>query len=405
MEDHTSLTQLAFVLAAAFGGGAMLQRLHQPVLVGYILAGVILGPSVLGIVSDKDQIAFMAELGILLLMFVVGIELDLKRFAPVYKPAIITTVLQITAGVLGMFALGMVFDWPLARILMLGFALSLSSTAVAIKILKDAGVLDSMLGRTATGVLIAQDIAVIPMLLIMTALSGSGNGVTVLELTKIGLSVGLLAGLVILLKLRPAWMDKMIDAIPVEGQTAVVALAFCFVFAALAGLVGLSTAYGAFIAGLVIGNTAKRHAYEENIRPIFDVLMMIFFLSIGLLIDLSFIQEKFWRILILLMLAMTIKTGINVLIFRLEGFSRRNSLLMGAVLGQIGEFSFVLAALGLATGAIIDVGYKYVVSIIALSLVLTPIWLHALRVFYIRRRYRLYRRNVNKRRKATQTGA
>jgi len=386
MEDHSALTQLALLLAAAFLGGALLQRLRQPVLVGYILVGFVLGPSVLGVVHDQEQIKTLAGLGILILLFIVGMELDLKKFAPVYKAAIIVTLSQIVIGVGAMFALGLLFDWSLARILLLGFAVSLSSTAVAIKLLQDMRELNTTLGRAAIGILIAQDIAVIPMLLIIGAMSG--DSFNILQIPKIILALGFMAGLIVILNRKPEWFSKLVDFVPQENQTAVTAMAICFSAAALAGLAGLSAAYGAFLAGLVIGNTTKRSTYEENILPIFEVLMMVFFLSIGLLIDLDFLIEKFTQVFSLLIIAMTLKTIINITILKWLGFSRRNSFVIGAALGQVGEFSFILAALGLASGAIMPDGYKYVVSIIALSLVITPVWLYAVRRMNLLRRRR-----------------
>ena len=390
MQDHVgTLTQLALVLAAAFAGGALLQRLRQPVLVGYILVGILLGPSVLGVISDEHQIKTLAEMGILLLLFVIGMELDLKKFAPVYRLALITTAAQIGAGLTAALILGNIFGWPLPRILLLGFAVSLSSTAVAIKLLQDMKETNTTLGRGAIGILIAQDIAVIPMLLVMSALDG--GSVNLLDLLKIALAIGLMVALIYTLKTKPHWFSRLMKLIPARDQTAVVALALCFSAAALADLLGLSAGYGAFLAGLVIGNTTERHAYEINITPIFDVLMMVFFLSIGLLIDLPFIQEKFARIAALLGVVMLMKTILNIGILRTLGLSRRNAIVMGATLAQIGEFSFILAALGLESGAIQDTGYKYVISIIALSLVITPIWLYAVRQMNLIR-YRTYKR-------------
>ncbi|MCB9987831.1 MAG: cation:proton antiporter [Rhodospirillales bacterium] len=382
MEAHASnLTELALILATAFAGGAILQRLHQPVLVGYILVGFLLGPSVLGLVHDKHQIETLAELGILLLLFVVGMELDLKKFAPVYKAAIITTLAQIVFALGSAFALGSLFDWPLARVLLLGFAVSLSSTAVAIKLLQESGKLNTDLGRSAIGILIAQDIAVIPMLLIIGAMSG--GTIHPLEFLKIVLAITFLVTVVLILNKKPERLSYLISCIPASSQTAVTALALCFSAAALAGLLGLSAAYGAFLAGLIIGNTAERHMYEEHIAPIFDVLMMVFFLSVGLLIDLDFLIEKIWRVLALLGVIMVLKTVINVFILRALGYSKRSAFVMGAILGQIGEFSFVLAALGLSTASILPEAYNYVISVIALSLIITPLWLYLIRRLWI----------------------
>ncbi len=377
MEHDNTLTELALILAAAFLGGTVLNRLKQPVLVGYIVVGFLVGPSVFGIIHDEKQVQVFAEFGILLLLFIVGIELDLKKFAPVYKAAIIVACSQITISLLSMFALGQLLDWPLARILLLGFALSLSSTAVAIQLLKDRGELNTHLGRSTIGILIAQDIAVIPMLLIVNGLGG--DNFNVFDITKLVFALSFMAALIYSLNKYPQFFTKIIDRIPVENQSAVTGLALCFSAAALSGLIGISTAYGAFLAGLILGNTSKHAAYEANIRPIFEVLMMVFFLSIGLLLDIEFLFNNFSVVMLLLLLAMGVKTIVNIYLLKRLGFSRKNSFIMGASLGQIGEFSFVLAALGLSVGAILPEGYKFVVSIIALSLIVTPVWLYSVR--------------------------
>ena len=134
MEEHASnLSQIAVVLAAAFAGGSILRRFGQPVIVGYILVGMLLGPSFLGLVSPGGEISFLSQLGILLLLFIIGLELDVHRFMDVYKIAVSTTVLQIAAGVAVIGLIGWYSDWSINKILILGFAVSLSSTAVALK--------------------------------------------------------------------------------------------------------------------------------------------------------------------------------------------------------------------------------------------------------------------------------
>lgn len=385
MEASGSLTEFAFVLAAACAGGAVLNKFKQPVLVGYVLAGIILGPSVLGFVHDTEQIRIMAEFGILLLLFIVGIELDLKKFAPVYRVAVITTIVQIGTSLFVMMLLGWLFQWSMERVLLLSFAVSLSSTAVAIKLLQDMGEIHTNAGRTAIGILIAQDIAVIPMLLVVDAMGGEGFHPT--DFIKIVLAVGFLAGVILLLKKKSEWFKRFIPEAASAGQTTIAAMAFCFLASALAGMVGLSAAYGSFLAGLIIGNTSKSQSFEENIKPIFDVLIMVFFLSVGLLIDLSFVIEKLGTILTLLFLVMFIKTFINIGMLRILGMRQRHAYVMGSVLGQIGEFSLVLAAVGLSGGMIVEEGYKYVISVTALSLVCTPFWLYGIR------RARLLKRN------------
>lgn len=379
--DHAGfLSELALVLAAAFIGGALLQKLKQPVLVGYILVGIVLGPSMLGVVHSAEQVSLFAELGILLLLFIVGIELDINKFRPVYKIALSLTVIQIVLGLGTMMLLSHFFDWPWQRAVMLGFAVALSSTAVAIKLLQDMGEMDSHLGRVTLGVLIAQDLAVIPMFLIMGAL-GKGEALMLADYTRIIGAIAFMILFIYTIGLHPEWLvklkNKLRRLLPSRDQHTIVALGLCFSAAALTSRLGLSASYGAFLAGILIGHLGNREQYEKEITPIFNVLIMVFFLSVGLLIDFRFLIDHIWDVLALLAVAMTLKTVVNVSVLHWLGLSWRHSVTIGATLGQIGEFSFVLAALGLAAGAIDDAGHKMVVLVIALSLIATPLWMMA----------------------------
>ena len=398
MEDHASnLSQIALVLAAAFAGGSILKRFGQPVIVGYILVGMLLGPSFLGLVRTGGEISFLSELGILLLLFIIGLELDVHRFMDVFKVAVSTTALQITAGLVTIGLIGWGLDWSINRILILGFAVSLSSTAVALKLLEDMGESNTPMGNLAMGILVAQDLAVIPMLLVISTLNEAG-GNFLLEIEDVLRIVFAMAFMVVMIcalggrDVGPLKFSQMrIPSLPDSGQNVLVALTVCFTAAALSGAIGLSASYGAFLAGLAIGSTHKKEAYEEEIRPIFELLMMIFFLSVGIMIDFKFIIEHIFSIALVLFALLFLKTIFNITILRWQGLSRRHAIMLGASLGQAGEFSFVLAALGLSSAAILPEAYKYVVAIIALSLILTPVWTVAMRRMDLLRRGRIYR--------------
>jgi len=381
MDEHLALTHLATVLAAAFIGGAVFQKLKQPVLVGYIIVGIILGPSFLSVVSGREEIALMAELGILLLLFIAGMELDLNNFRKVAKVSVITCGAQIMIGLIMMSIFGLILDWPVNRCILLGFAVSLSSTAVALKILDDTGLRPTRIGESSLGILIAQDIAVIPMILIIGALNTEA-GFNYIGILKMAVALFIMIAIVFLFTSRPKIFDKIWEKFDkfhqkaMQGQTAITGLAVCFTASALAGFFGLSAAYGAFLAGLLIGNTMGQKKMEAHTKPIFDVMIMVFFLSIGLLIDLQFIREHIWTTIFLLFITMLLKTIVNVSVLRWQGIEKREAYVTGAVLAQVGEFSFILAAMGLSAHTIQEDGYKYVVAIISLSLLVTPLWLY-----------------------------
>jgi CPA2 family monovalent cation:H+ antiporter-2 len=393
-EIHHALTQIALVLAAAFAGGAIFHHMKQPALVGYIIVGIILGPSVLGLVENQTNIAVMAELGILLLLFIAGMELDLNRFKSVSRIAIMTCAAQITLGLATMFMMGHFFDWSLNMCILMGFAVSLSSTAVALKILEDMHMRSSRIGQVCVGVLIAQDIAVIPMILIVGALQ-SGEEVNYTGIMRLVLAVIVMGGLMYLLLKKPKFFERVwsfferYKSKAMRGQEAITALAFCFTASALAGLFGLSAAYGAFLAGIALGHTMNRKELEQKAQPIFEVMIMVFFLSIGLLIDLTFLSEHLWKTLSILFITMLLKTVVNYAILRWAGMDRNESLVSGTVLSQVGEFSFILAAMGVAASTIDADGYKYVVAIISLSLLVSPLWLYLVNRFHLIAQVRL----------------
>ncbi len=367
------LTEFAIVALVALTCGILLARLRQPPVVGYILAGVILGPSVLGLVANREGVALLAELGVLMLLFVVGMELSLANFKQVWKAALIATAAQIAAALAAMWLMGALLGWPLQLSILLGFALSLSSTAVVVKMLEEIGDSRDRIGETVVGILIAQDLAVVPMIIAVDAMGGETPNPFRLGVVVIA-ALGMVGAIVYLSGRRINLPFTRV----IEGSsdlTPLTALVFCFVAASVTGLIGLSPAYGAFLAGLVLGNSSVRRLMIRHTEPIQSVLLMVFFLSIGLLLDLQFILDNLGTVLVLLLLIAIAKTALNAAILKFLGQSWPNAFLTGTLLAQVGEFSFLLAAIGQSAGTIDVYNYKLVVCMTALSLALSPFWL------------------------------
>ena len=387
----SDLTGLAIIALAALACGMAMQRLRQPPVLGYILAGAILGPAGLGVTENREFIQLLAELGVLMLLFLIGMELSLRALREVWRLACAVTALQIAAGLLAMAALGVVLGWPLPLTLLLGFVVAVSSTAVAIKMLEELGELRSRTGQITIAILVVQDLAVVPMMLIVGSFGGAGGGGaggggaggggSAVEVSiKVALSVGFLALLVFYLLRRERLrlpFARMVgrdpDLIPLAG------LAFCFGAAAVSGLLGLSAAYGAFLAGLVIGNSTSRRVMIHHTGPIQAVLLMVFFLSIGLLLDFAYIWNNLGTVVLIVLFVAVLKTALNVVFIRVMGQPWPRAFLSGAVLAQLGEFSFVLAALGLSTGAIDDASHRLIVAVTVLSLLASSFWLETAR--------------------------
>jgi CPA2 family monovalent cation:H+ antiporter-2 len=375
------LTAIALIASIAVVFGLLLSKLRQPAIVGYVLAGLALGPSGAALVKSTGEVQTLAELGVILLLFVLGTELNVRFFLTQLGVALGCAFLQIAFSVAAAFGVGWLLDWPLAQTVLIGFLLSLSSTAVAVKMLEDLGDLDSDYGHLTVGALVAQDLAVVPMLLVLPALGGR-MAFDYRFLAQIGLALLLLGGTIWFLARQgrfalplAGWFRDDTDLAPLA------ILALCFSAASLSGLLGLTTAYGAFLAGLVLGNSTVQAATIRLIHPIQNVLLVVFFLSIGLLIDLQFVWRHLGTIAALLAAVVLTKTVINVLALRLLGQPFPRALAAGAVMAQIGEFSFVLAAAGLGARAIDKTGYRLAIAVIALSLVISPLWLGLARRF------------------------
>ena len=376
MHHGIDLTPIAIVLSLAFVSAFVFRRLHQPLLVGYILVGVLLGPLFLH--NDAGSaISVIAELGVLLLMFMIGLELDFRRFKKLFRPAIVVVVLQILAGCLLMLLFAYVQGMSLAQAVVLGFVVSLSSTAVAIGTLRDLRQENTEAGQTTTAVLIAQDLAVVPMLLVVGVL---GYGTLEFEaLVQTGVALVLvvctLVGIFYLVE-NPRIMRRITRFLDTTIEQPVIAgAALCFTAAAVSGVVGLSTAYGAFAAGLLLGNMGELSEKLENaVKPLYDLLIMIFFLSVGLIIDVGYIVDNIWSVGMLLGVVLVFKTLINYGIIELIGLTKRGTSVAAASLGQVGEFSFILAGVALGYGILDNEVYQMVLVVIALSLILSPVW-------------------------------
>lgn len=374
MHSGIYLTEITLVVVAALAGGLAFVRLKQPPILGYILAGIILGPSGLGLIESREIVSTLAELGVLLLLFVVGMELNLRTFKKAWVITTLCTTLQIVSALAITFLLAPLFGWSIGVSLLFGFVMSLSSTAAVVNMLENINEFRTESGQYAVGVLIAQDLAIIPMILILRNLGKSGldHGL----ILKLVLSISLIVILITYLSRKQRVRIPLTQIISgVKELTPIACLTFCFAAAAISGLIGLSAAYGAFLAGLVLGNTHERLILLETTQPIQSTLLMVFFLSIGLLLDIKFIMDHWGMVLILLFVITIVKTGLNIGILHLLRLPWSQSFLIGVVLAQLGEFAFLLASVGYETKIIDSYGQKLIIALTVLSLGVSPIWL------------------------------
>jgi CPA2 family monovalent cation:H+ antiporter-2 len=381
-EPHMTMDPIIpLIVSIAFGVlvmGAVLHRVRQPLIVGYICVGVLLGPHVSGIIPDAHSMERLGELGLVLLLFFLGTEMSLPELLRRWRIPFLGTLLQVLASVGIVLLLGSWLDWPLGRSILLGFVISLSSSAVIIPLLKEWGEADTELGQDILGINLAQDLAVVPMLIVVGALHGEGGSGPPPALQVLG--VGAVAGLLVFLS-RRAGLRIPLRGFLLENEEAQVFFAFalCFGAALATNALGLSAAMGAFLGGIIVGSTGDLQWVKEHLRPFRILLVALFFLGVGAVLDLPFLYAHLGTVMALVAAALITNTFVNAVTLRVLGMPWSQGFYGGAILAGIGEFSFVLAILGVRTGAITDFGYQLTVAIIALTMVASPFWVRLYR--------------------------
>jgi K+:H+ antiporter len=354
--------------------GQLLHRMKQPYVVGYLITGIILGPHVIDLLGDRAVVERLGAMGVVFLLFFIGMEVSPRKLVATWKIAIIGTTAQILVSVGCVWLIGSWLDWPLSRSVLLGFVISLSSTAVVLKIMQDSNELETETGQNVLGVLLFQDMAIIPMLVIIGLISD--------EIPDGQHFVLQLAGSIIMISLVAYLMRKETIHLPLarwldgdHEMQVFTALAICFGLSLVTAFFGLSTALGAFVGGMLVGSARETEWVHKSLEPFRVIFVALFFASIGMLVDLTFILANLLQIGVLVIAVIVTNTFINAIIIRLLGDSWRDSFYSGSLLSQIGEFSFVLAAVGMQAKLISHYGYQLIVAVIALSLIVSPAWI------------------------------
>lgn len=366
-------TDIILLVVAAFFCGMLLQRLGQPLILGYILVGVVLGPHTGGLtVSHIHDIELLAEIGVALLLFALGLEFSLKDLKPVRKVALIGTPIQIILTVALGMGIGhfMGLDWIPS--LWLGALISLSSTMVILKTLMNQGWMGTLSSKVMVGMLLIQDLAVIPMMIILPQLNDPTMGLAAIGWASVK-AAAFIAGVVLLgTKLLPRVLARVADF----GSRELFLLAIATIglgVGYVTYMLGLSFAFGAFVAGMVLSESDYGHQALSDIIPLRDLFGLLFFASVGMLFDPAFLFRHIGQVATLV-LAVSIGKGIVfALVARMFRYRNVIPLAVGLGLFQVGEFSFVLARVGLSTNSISSDLYALVLTTTILTMVLTPI--------------------------------
>ncbi len=378
MHMDPQLPVVVAVAAAIVALGLVLRRLGQPHVVAYLIAGAILGPHGVALVTETDTLTRVGDIGVVMLLFFVGMEMSFARVISNWRVAVLGTLLQIAISVGSVWILGSLFDWPASRIVLMGFVISLSSTAVVISIVRQWGLFESELGSDAIGILIVQDLALIPMLVTIGLMSEARPHTADVILQLVG--GGVMIALVVYVIRRGTISLPFASWIEDDHELQVfVALLLCLGFATFTGYFRVSAALGAFVAGFVVASARETDWVSRALEPLQVVFVSLFFVSIGMLIDFDFLRDYAGVLALTVLAVLLTNTFVNSSIVRLLGRDWGPAIFTGAILAQIGELSFVLVSLGLSVGIIGGFTYQLTVATISLSLLVSPAWIALVR--------------------------
>jgi monovalent cation:H+ antiporter-2, CPA2 family len=364
---------IIILVVTAFFCGLIMQRLRQPLILGYLLAGIILGPYTGGLtVTEPHDIELLAEIGVALLLFALGLEFSLKDLKPVKYIALIGTPIQILLTIgLGLL-LGKIQGWGWTTSLWFGALISLSSTMVILKTLMNQGWLGTLSSKVMIGMLIVQDLAVVPMMIILPQLNAPGAGLATVGIAAFKAVLFLAAMLLLGNKMLPILLRHIARLGSRElFLLAVTTISLGVGYATY--LAGLSFAFGAFIAGMVLSESDYGHQALSDIIPLRDLFGLLFFASVGMLLDPLFLVNHLGQVLLLVAMVCVGKGVIFAVVATIFRYGNVVPLAVGLGLFQIGEFSFVLARVGLGSGSISEDFYNLILATAVLTMVLTPI--------------------------------
>ena len=377
MHELPLLINIAVALVVAFIGGILARRIGLPTIVGYLLAGIVIGPFTPGFEGDMETIAQLAELGVIFLMFGVGLHFSLHDFWKVRSVAIPGALGRMIITTLLGYGLSQIWGWPISSGIVLGLSVSIASTVVLVRILMDRGLLNTQPGQAATGWVVVEDLATVLILVLMPTLASTTGG---FDWVQLGWTLLKAAGFVVILlfagtRLIPWILLRIAHTRSRElFILAVLAIALGVALGA-AELFGVSLALGAFVAGVVVSESPLSHQVGADILPFREAFAVLFFVSVGMLINPAYILNNLSAILMLTALIVLGKALIMILFGFIFPWPARTTLLLAAGLSQIGEFSFILGQQGMQLGLLDASQYSLILAGALLSIILnTPLF-------------------------------
>ncbi len=347
-------------------------RLKVPAIVGFLVTGIIAGPYGLGLIRAVHEVEILAEVGVVLLLFTIGIEFSLEKLLRIRKTVLLGGSIQVLLTILVTFFVVNRLGQPVGESIFIGFLISLSSTAIVLKLLQERAEVDSPHGRTDLGILIFQDVIIVPMILLTPLLAGAAgrSGEFFFIITAKGIAI--IGFVIVSAKWIVPRLLYQIARTRSQELFMVCIIVICLSVAWMTSSAGLSLALGAFMAGLIISESEYSHQALGSILPFRDVFTSFFFISVGMLLDVGFLFEHPATIAFIAVGILVLKSFIAGLAAFLLGLPLRTAILAGIALGQVGEFSFILSETGMEHGLLIGDAYQMFLACSVLTMAATP---------------------------------
>ena len=366
------LEELIILLAAAVLIIFISHKIKIPPVVGFLLTGILIGPGGFSLVRDTETIDALAEIGVVMLLFMIGLEFTLERLKRIQRNFWLGGGLQVLLTTIVSASLLVVLKVAVKEAVFYGFLVSLSSTAVVLKILSDRGETDTPQGRISLGILIFQDMAIVPMIALVPVLASAKVASPTAIFLRFFLSVAAIGAVFMIARYLMPRVLHLIVGTRIREIFLITSLFICLGMALLTSSLGLSLALGAFLAGLVISESEYSHQVVSDILPFKDVFNSLFFISIGMLLNTAAVWRSKLTVLGLVVSILVLKAVIVILTTRILGYSSRIAFVTGLALAQIGEFSFVLAGVGRTHGLLPEVIFQEFLASSILTIIATP---------------------------------
>lgn len=373
MHELPLLKDIVILLAASILTSLFFYRLKLPTIIGFILGGIVIGPFGIGLINEIELIDVMAEIGVVLLLFTIGIEFSVPDLMKIGARGLAVAIFQIVITALAIFIMLRFLDMPAVESIFLGFVIALSSTAIVLRLYTDRGEMESQQGKLSLGILLTQDVAIVPIVLFIQIFSAKGDA-SLMEVGKaFGIVIMAVAAIIITAYyIVPVFLHQVVNLKSPEILT-MASILVCLGTAWVSSNFGLSLALGAFIAGMVISESEYSHQITASILPFRDIFNSIFFISIGMLIRPDQLLVQWIPVLLFTLFIVFFKSIVTAAIIYLMRYPLRIAFIVGLSLAQIGEFSFVLLQIGQERQLIDETLYQIFLSSIVLSMILAPL--------------------------------